>query len=101
MPYADFVEFQEFYGLEPWGTQVQDAMNAHQCSVMANLERDSKSKPEPYSIRDFLLFPPPAPEPSAEVLVEGKTALQWRMIFAAEALQAAEQRKAAADGVTT
>ena len=86
MPYVDFLEFQEFYGLEPFGLAVQDAMNAHQISVMANLERDAKFRPEPYLIRDFLLFPPPI-QVVPEATVEGKTAAQWRLIFAAEAVQ--------------
>ena len=90
MPYADFLEFQELYALEPWGLPVADAMNAHQISVMANLERDSKTRPEPYMIKDFLLFPGPV-KPVVETLVDGKSAAQWRMIFAAEALQAAKE----------
>jgi hypothetical protein len=90
MPYADFVELQEFYGIEPFGLAVSDTLSAHQISVMANLERDPKAKPEPYMIRDFLLFQPPV-EKAPEATVEGKTAAQWRLIFAAEALQAVKQ----------
>ena len=94
MPYADYLEFQEFYSVEPWGLAVTDTMNAYQISVMANLERDAKAVPEPYTIRDFLLFPGPvAVEPVPEATVEGKTAGQWRLIFAAEALQAAQQAR--------
>lgn len=92
MPYVDFLEFQEFYNLEPFGLQAQDTLNAHQISVMVNLERDAKTRPEPYKIKDFLLFPPPAPD-VPEATVEGKTAEQWRLIFAAEALQAAQKSR--------
>jgi len=100
MPYADFLEFQEFYSIEPFGLSVQDAMNAHQISVMANLERDAKTRPEPYVIRDFLLFPPPVKEVS-EATVEGKTAAQWRLIFAAEALQAVRRANIGQDPALT
>lgn len=91
MPYADYLEFQEFYELEPFGLAVQDALSAHTISVMANLERDAKARPAPYVIKDFLLFAPAAEAP-AEALVEGKTAAQWKLIFAAESLQAQQQR---------
>lgn len=91
MPYADFLELQELSEIEPWGLRVQDAMSAHTISVMANLKRDPKVRPDPYKIQDFLLFPGPV-KPVVEALVDGKTAAQWRMIFAAEALQAAQKR---------
>ena len=87
MPYADFLEFQAFYAIEPFGLAVQDTLHAHQLALLANLERDATTKPQPYQISDFLLFAPSAPL-QAEPLVQGKTAAQWRLIFAAEALQA-------------
>ena len=93
MPYADFLEFQEFHAIEPFGLPVADSLNAYQMSVMANLERDSKTRPEPYAIRDFLLFPPPA-KAIVEALVDGRTAEQWRLLFAADALNAAQKAKA-------
>ena len=90
MPYADYVEFQEFYCVEPFGLPVQDRMNAHQISVAVNLQRDSKSRSEPYQINDFLLFPPVIEAVVGE-LVDGKSAEQWQLIFAAEAMQGARQ----------
>lgn len=90
MPFADFVEMQEFYELEPWGLAVQDALSAHTISAMANLKRDPERRPEAYMIKDFLLFGrPDAPE--EEPTVDGKTGAQWQLIFAAEALQAQQQ----------
>lgn len=56
MPYAEFAEWQEFYGLEPFGTEVQDAAQANVACVLANVNRDPKSRPDPYSLRDFMLF---------------------------------------------
>lgn len=66
-------------------------MSAHTVSVMANLERDSKARPEPYRIKDFLLFAAPVVA-VVEALVEGKTDAQWKLIFAAEALQAVQRK---------
>jgi len=89
MPYADFLEFQEFYVIEPFGLPAQDAMNALQISYKVNMARGEKDEIRPF--KDFLLFPPYV-EPVPDVLVDGKTAAQWRMIFAAEAMQAAHAR---------
>jgi hypothetical protein len=94
MPAEEFLGWQEFFSIErPMSVPVADAMNAHAISVLANLNRDSKTRPEPYMIRDFLLFPGPTLPPAEPPTVEGKTAEQWKLIFAAEALQAQEKRK--------
>lgn len=90
MPHAEFVGWQQFYGLEPWGLAVQDTMQANAVHVAANINRDAEQRPEPYRLRDFLLFSPPEP-PREEPTVDGKTAAQWKMVFAAEALQANRQ----------
>ena len=90
MPYVDYLELQELYRIEPWGLPVKDAMSAHAISVLANVNRDSKKRPEAYTIKDFLLFAGPA-KPVPETLVEGKTGAQWKLIFGAEALQAAQK----------
>lgn len=97
MPYADYRECQEFYEIEPWGLQVQDSMNAHALSVLANINRNPKKRPQPYAIKDFLLYPPVVPKTAQgkEPTVDGKTASQWRLIFAAEALAARQNVKKA------
>ena len=87
MPYADFLEFMAFYDIEPFGLAVQDAMQANTAQVLANVNRSADSRPEPYRIKDFLLFAPPE-VPKEEPMVVGKTAAQWRLIFQAEALAA-------------
>lgn len=92
MPMEEYLGWQEFYNIEPWGLPIQDAMQANIISVMANLERNPKERPDPYLIKDFLLYPAPS-KPIVEATVEGKTAAQWKIIFAAEALQAAQKRK--------
>jgi hypothetical protein len=90
---AEYLEWQEFYEIEPFGLHVQDAFHAHQIAVMGNIHRDNKKRPEPFEIKDFLLHREPEPAaPKVEPTVEGKTAAQWRMIFAAEAHNAARRR---------
>ena len=89
MPYADYLEFMEFYEIEPWGLAVQDALQANAVKVLANVNRDAEKQPEAYRLKDFLLFAPPQ-APRVEPMVEGKTAAQWQLIFQAEALQASK-----------
>lgn len=57
MSYAEYLEWQEYYALEPFGLAVQDATQAHIVSTLANVNRDSKKRPEAYRIADFMLFP--------------------------------------------
>ena len=91
MPYADYLEFMEFYEIEPWGLAVQDAMQANAVAVLANVNRNTEERREPYRLKDFMLFAP-SEKPKVEPTVEGKTAMQWRLIFEAEALQANFQK---------
>ena len=92
MPYAELVGWREFYNLEPWGLEVQDALQANAVSVLANVNRDAERRPEPYKLKDFLIFAT-ADKPKVEPTVDGKTAAQWKLIFAAEATQAAQETK--------
>jgi hypothetical protein len=93
MPHSEYQEWQEFYAIEPFGLQVQDAFHAHSIATLVNINRDVKKRKEPYALKDFLLHKEPEPtKPVVEPTVEGKTAAQWRMIFAAEALNAARRR---------
>ena len=87
MPYADYIELMEFYEIEPWGLAVADALQANGAALLANVNRDAEKRSEPYSVKDFMLFKP-VKKPEPEALVDGKTAAHWRMIFAAETLQA-------------
>ena len=90
MPHAEFAEWQIYYALEPFGIQMYDTIQAHSASLLANVNRSSEKRPEPYTIQDFLLFAPKLPA-AAEPMVEGKTAMQWKLIFAAESLAAAQK----------
>jgi hypothetical protein len=97
MPYADYLELQEFYAIEPWGIAVQDAMQAHINQTLANTNRDSRKRPDPYRLSEFLLFnAPPAEEPVSEPehpRVQGLTAHQWKMLMFFQALQAKQARE--------
>lgn len=77
----EYLEWQEFYELEPFGLQVTDAMHAHQISVLAEVNRNTEKRPEPFTIKDFLLFPPEkTKEEVEEPTVDGLTADEWNML---------------------
>jgi hypothetical protein len=96
MPTSEYLGWQQFYMIEPWGLRTEDAMHAHAISVLANINRDTKVRKEPFQIKDFLLYKEPEPVTAEEdePTVEGKTSAQWKLIFAAEALIAQQQMKA-------
>lgn len=56
MPYPEYLGWQEFYDIEPWGLSVQDAAQAHIAVTLANVNRDSKQRPDAYRLDEFLLF---------------------------------------------
>lgn len=95
MPYEEYLGWQEFIALEPVGIRAHDAMHAHIISVLGNINRDPDKRREPYQIKDFLLFEDPVRELKEEPTVDGKTAAQWKLIFAAEALNARRRREVA------
>lgn len=43
-----------YYELEPFGDLVADARHGVAAALLANINRDSKSRPEPYSSGDFI-----------------------------------------------
>lgn len=100
MPMTEYLEWQEFYAIEPFGLQVKDAFHAQGIAVLANIHRDAKKRKEPFSIKDFLLHPEPeSTKPKVEPMVQGKTAAQWRAIFAADAINAARKRAKQAENM--
>lgn len=89
MPHAEYVEWQEFYTVEPFGLAVQDALHAQHISMMANVNRNSEVREEPFTTADFLLFAEPTtqPEEETEPTVDGLTADEWKMLMFFQSLQ--------------
>lgn len=40
-------EWEEYFSVEPWGDDQDEGRNWLLCSLLANVHRDTKSKPEP------------------------------------------------------
>lgn len=97
MPMAEYLSWQEFYGIEPWGLAVQDAMQAHVNQMLANTNRDSQRRPEPYQLREFLLYADLSKRDHVSEAehprVQGLTAHQWKMLMFFQALQAKQERE--------
>lgn len=58
MSWSQFVEWYAFHSIEPFGEQRADTRSALISSILANVNRDPKKRPRPFSYRDFMLFPP-------------------------------------------
>lgn len=50
----ELTEWRAFYDLEPFGDLVADQRHGIAQSLAANLQRDSKRRPEPYVPEDFI-----------------------------------------------
>jgi hypothetical protein len=54
--YRELVGWGVYYQIEPWGEWRADARSAQISAILANTNRDPKKRPEPYAIKDFMMF---------------------------------------------
>lgn len=55
-------ELELFYSIEPFGEFRQELRNGMNMALVANINRDAKSKPEPFNASDFMRFIEHEPE---------------------------------------
>jgi hypothetical protein len=67
---AEFTSWQGYFQLEPFGDLVADQRHGVATALHANLNRDSKARPEPYRAEDFIHWRDtgPAEEPEPELI---------------------------------
>jgi hypothetical protein len=53
---AEFMEWIAHYQREPWGDFRIDLAGARITALLANVNRDTKKRPQPFSIADFMPF---------------------------------------------
>jgi hypothetical protein len=53
---AEMTEWQAYYQLEPFGSLIDDERHGVAVSALANINRDSKTRPEPYKSSDFIAW---------------------------------------------
>lgn len=54
IPSTLLTEWKAFYQLEPFGEWREDLRAAKICAIIANVNRDEKRKPKPFSPADFM-----------------------------------------------
>jgi len=52
---AEFVEYLAYFQVEPWPEERADINTAIIASILANTVRDSKTRPKPFTIQDFII----------------------------------------------
>lgn len=50
----EFNEWMAYYSIEPFGIDREDFRMGQVCSVIANVNRDPKQKPQPYTPDNFI-----------------------------------------------
>lgn len=94
MSAREFVAWQVFASREPFGEARGDLQAAHIASVIANVNRDPNSRPQPFTTNDFLLDfdamwdGESADEPTAEEQADNAVRLMARMAQTREAYAA-------------
>jgi len=53
---TEFTEWMAFYELEPFGDIIADLRHGTAAALLANINRDSKSRPEQYTAEDFIFW---------------------------------------------
>lgn len=49
-----FREWEEYYSVEPWGDDQHEARNGLLCTLLANIHRDPKTRPQAFQVKDFM-----------------------------------------------
>ena len=56
MTSLEFTEWMAFYEMQPFGDEVADLRHGTATALLANLNRDPASRPEPYAPKDFITW---------------------------------------------
>lgn len=75
MDAAELALWEADYREQPWDNRILSEQLAMQMTLMANVNRDSKKRREPYSLEDFT----PGDSPRPEVPVETKAQRNARL----------------------
>lgn len=77
-------EWQIFFGLEPWGTEVEDWRAGMVAAIIANVNRDEKKQKKPFEPKDFM--PKREQEPEKEQTPEEQKRIleMWSAVIGAQ-----------------
>ena len=77
---SEWLDWQRFFAVEPFGTPLLDVIQAQTRALLANINRNDKVRGHPFEAGEFLLFSrseaEAAPEPET---VSGLTVPEWRL----------------------
>jgi hypothetical protein len=80
---AEFTDWIAFYELEKWGAPVEDMRTGSVLSMLANINRDRKVRPEPFGLLDFVDWSSDRPvEHEAEPILMDDAAAQTALLRA-------------------
>lgn len=79
----ELTEWAAFFGLEPWGTEVEDWRAGMVASTIANTNRDPKKQKKPFEPKDFM--PKREQEPEKEQTPEEQKRIleMWSAVIGA------------------
>lgn len=81
---TEFTEWMAFYELEPFGDIIADLRHGTATALLANINRDSKSRPEQYTAEDFIFWRREnEPEQAAEPVLLDDPVAQSNLLRAA------------------
>jgi hypothetical protein len=83
MDSAEFTEWQAFYELEPFGDLVADLRHGSATSTLANINRDPKTRPEPFRADDFIFWRDTGKQAGDEPILLDDAVAQSNLIRAA------------------
>lgn len=83
MDSAEFTEWLAYYELEPFGELVADQRHGVATQVLANVHRNPKARPEPYTAEDFIHWRDTGPVEDTEPVLLDDPKAQSDLIRAA------------------
>jgi len=72
----ELTEWRALYRLEPFGTVRDDWRTGQLCSVLANLQRDPKKRPQPWTPAEFMPEPIGGRRKAKQTISEMKAVLR-------------------------
>jgi hypothetical protein len=83
MTSMEFTEWQAFYQLEPFGELVADERHGAGMALLANINRNSDTRPQPWHAEDFITWRDAGAKPEPEAMLLDDPVDQSNLIRAA------------------
>ena len=96
---SEWLDWLRFFALEPYGAPAMDVIQAQLRSLLANIHRNEKARPEPFEPREFLIFSTMQTDQardtpqSSPVLVHGLSPKDWQIALFLKAWQERQSEK--------